>query len=662
MPLNLPDHGLSLYPIPKNGSTTLWMWGYLLRKGEECTENIYDNDWMYDGDSEAITMTVRRDPVDRFISGYRNSRDKRGLTLGFSEFVKRLPELMEADSSVAHHFKAQYEFFPEKPLRDHDYVFDFNDFNAIRAFLEHFTKTKLPDYHEQRSYFDDFTVSDEDLETIQNYYLNDYFEGFGELKDERNDSNGQPSKRLVTTAVIGKLDYQADRIVPSMRAYAKRLGADFELRTEFSEKSDYGNCPYYVAVDSIRKFTEQTQYEELLFLDADVLVLPDSPDIFGELGQDGVAVAADLYHKTQDTHFKDWLLENGQPLNAYTEGSPYYNSGVMVFRRAAAQTLNFDGPYPSCPWFDQDWLNLRLAQSGLRVKPLDRVWNFWPEGKVLADLEKGNFIHFVGPRKHLIGTYEARVATGQGDRNARVTYDEGRKFLILCREPDLKTKVLKAVLSKFGEVLVISDRLSEEERGMFYEDSLMNGFELMNYFGDQRKAVTAWERAWKHLSETVGDSVKPVWVVEDDVAGSEEYWEELIVSTEEVNADFSAFEIRTWEDDQHWEHWGLAAGYFNQLARSFNPLCRLSPRLIMAVLEFRRQHGRFCFLEVIFASLVREHGMSFFDWKKDELLESITTEFRYRPNVTSFERGLCHPVKNEELHREICGEGAHKRT
>ncbi|MDF1711326.1 MAG: hypothetical protein P1U90_03765 [Akkermansiaceae bacterium] len=117
MPLNLPDLNLSLYSIPKNGSTTLWMWGYLLQTGEECEKDIYANGWMFDGPPEAESLLVRRDPVERFISGYRNSRDKRGLEVGFSEFVRRFPELMASNREWAHHFRAQADFFPESPLR-----------------------------------------------------------------------------------------------------------------------------------------------------------------------------------------------------------------------------------------------------------------------------------------------------------------------------------------------------------------------------------------------------------------------------------------------------------------------------------------------------------------------------------------------------------------
>ena len=75
---------------------------------------------------------------------------------------------------------------------------------------------------------------------------------------------------------------------------------------------------------------------------------------------------------------------------------------------------------------------------------------------------------------------------------------------------------------------------------------------------------------------------------------------------------------------------------------------------MMGVPEFRRQHGRFCFLEVLFSLLVWEHGLSHFNWKKDALIAGGTTEFWYRPELVEYEEGICHSVKNELVHEEIC--------
>lgn len=603
---------------------------------------------MYEGEVQNETLIVGRDPVERFVSGYRNARDKRGLELDFAEFVQRFPELMAANRDWAHHFRAQWEFFPEHPLDQIDHVFDFGDFEEVRKFLEERAGKSLPRYHEQKSNFDDFTVTDQDVDLIQEYFLEDYLKGFGELYDCRN----KESRRLVATSVVGDLPF-ARETVPRIRKYAREIGADFRLVTRFENRDQYHGSAYYLAVDLLRRFSRQTEYEELLLLDADVLIGREVPDVFPDLHGAEIAWAADNCHETQDSHFKEWLEKNEFSMELHTPGGTYYNSGVILISLEGARKLDFSGPYPVCPWYDQDFLNLRICQAGLEVKQLDRSWNFWPEGQIYQDLAGGRFLHLVGPRKSLVSRYAARLEREKAEVET-VPFSAKRIFLLLCREPGPRVVNLSQVLSDFGKVLVISDTECGEELGLHLKDVEMHGFELMNFFEGQRKAVTAWERGWKLLAERLGEITGPVWFVEDDVAGGAEAWSELIEATERVDADFSACEIRSLEDDQGWKHWRKGAGFFQEPARSFNPLCRVSARLVLAVLEFRRQHGRFCFLEMIFASLVREHGLSYFDWKEDALLASTTEEFRYRPEVQCAGAGICHPVKDEAVHGALC--------
>jgi hypothetical protein len=103
---------------------------------------------------------------------------------GCLEFVKCLPELLPGDADLRHHFAPQSDYYPGNPLPEVDHVFDFEDFALIRAFLEERSGRSLPHYHEQMSYFQDFEVTDEEVELIQQYYLNDYVAGFGKILDD----------------------------------------------------------------------------------------------------------------------------------------------------------------------------------------------------------------------------------------------------------------------------------------------------------------------------------------------------------------------------------------------------------------------------------------------------------------------------------------------
>lgn len=185
MPVNFPDQGLSLFSIPKNSGTTLWMWSLFIRTGKKVVDaNIYDHGWMCDGDIEPESVMIRRDPVDRIISGYRNLRDKRGLWMEFGELVEKVPELIKSEWGNRHHFAPLSDYFPWMPLGKADHVFDFTDFGLVKEILEERCGISLPDYHAQKSKYDDFTVADAQVVLVQQYWVLDHVAGFGDVVDD----------------------------------------------------------------------------------------------------------------------------------------------------------------------------------------------------------------------------------------------------------------------------------------------------------------------------------------------------------------------------------------------------------------------------------------------------------------------------------------------
>jgi hypothetical protein len=120
------------------------------------------------------------------------------------------------------------------------------------------------------------------------------------------------------------------------------------------------------------------------------------------------------------------------------------------------------------------------------------------------------------------------------------------------------------------------------------------------------------------------------------------------------NADLSAIDLRTKRDDMHWPWWRYADDFFEEPCRGFQPLCRLSARLVRAVLDFRVRHGEFTFHEVLFASVARREGMSWLSWNCDAGFRHFVSRFRYRPEIREVAGGICHPVKNPAVHAAIC--------
>lgn len=165
---------------------------------------------------------------------------------------------------------------------------------------------------------------------------------------------------------------------------------------------------------------------------------------------------------------------------------------------------------------------------------------------------------------------------------------------------------------------------------------------------------TAWDLAWMKLRSTVGENPANVWLVEEEVAGNETEFSRLFKSTTEVDADLSCRDLASRAEDPHWPFWNQAALFFPYPCRSFNPICRLSSRLVSVVLEFQRQHRQFAFHETLFASLVAEHGFSFLDWSKDVETRVLFGPFRQTEEISSEESSICFPVRNDVLHARIC--------
>ena len=233
------------------------------------------------------------------------------------------------------------------------------------------------------------------------------------------------------------------------------------------------------------------------------------------------------------------------------------------------------------------------------------------------------------------------------------------RFLILTRETGDMAENLMSVLEPLGWVEVILDQppgasLAStliERRYIHLTDKEAAGY--AGLMSESFPKITAWSRAFAHLARTMGDE-EAIWFVEDDVAGDADSFAELVRATSVKAADLSALDIRTRHEDSQWPWWSYADGVFASPCRAFQPLCRLSGRLVRAVLDFQKRHQRLTFHEVLFASLAKDHGMTLLDWRRDETMKSFVADFHYRPDVESAHRGISHPVKDKDLHEAIC--------
>lgn len=298
-----------------------------------------------------------------------------------------------------------------------------------------------------------------------------------------------------------------------------------------------------------------------------------------------------------------------------------------------------------------EWLLMKwLEKNRVRVGFLDLVFQRVRANGHVAEMDR-----------------ELRVAGNEraDPQEAKAPDVPRERFLILAREAGSMAENLRKVLEPLGKVEVIVDRAfappdgcptSSIPAGHFIhipDDELAGHEGLMGRTADL-PPLTAWSRALAHLARTLEEH-ETVWFVEDDVAGDAESFAKLVQATRARAPDLAAWDILSKEEDPEWYFWTLAEGWFSDPCRAFQPLCSLSARLVLEILEFRNKNGGFIFHELLFGSLARSQGMSVLDFGRERECKDCFSTFVYRPEVNGVTRGIAHPVKDPHIHASICG-------
>lgn len=193
----------------------------------------------------------------------------------------------------------------------------------------------------------------------------------------------------------------------SQKRYAKRIGVDFLCRHSFNSNV------MELGIDRDKYFVKELLeiYDKVLYLDADVLIKKDSPDIFEQYQDDNnfivfnevscnnvemdipIQKAADKYKinwKKTDGHY-DWL-----------------NAGVMLFSKGHEKIMEYipeeffqlEG-YPLL--YDMAYMQFKIYKYGIPVTFMDRRFN-----TMIYFRDDGWFLHFanVHDRNERIKKYE----------------------------------------------------------------------------------------------------------------------------------------------------------------------------------------------------------------------------------------------------------------
>jgi hypothetical protein len=199
-------------------------------------------------------------------------------------------------------------------------------------------------------------------------------------------------RRAVIVIVRGRrAELESEITLPWTKAYAHRVGAECIVIGQSSTLPRQR-----LKYEALRV---AQSYDRILLLDADVIIRPDSPDLFNMVPSECLgAFPEGAYFPRQE-----WCQELGElyHLNGTLRPEEYFNSGVLIMSPATyalLQRLENDVIFGH-PQFEQGALNAWRVDLDIPLFALPPDMNYIPEAFFPADWRYGFFIHLAGSGK-----------------------------------------------------------------------------------------------------------------------------------------------------------------------------------------------------------------------------------------------------------------------
>lgn len=195
---------------------------------------------------------------------------------------------------------------------------------------------------------------------------------------------GPRSGRVVVTCGVGDLGREWLSVTgPVMERYAARVGADFDAIT--------GGGNGYPLWDKFKAADYLDRYDRVLFLDADVVLAPDTPDVFDIVPEGRLGLRDDWpYLVAADAEgARTWMYRETEVIRRAsgrpgTQPNTCYNTGVLVFDRVHRHLFTPPVvPLPAYHCTEQHWFNLNVLDAGIKVfeLPWELHWHPFADPK-----------------------------------------------------------------------------------------------------------------------------------------------------------------------------------------------------------------------------------------------------------------------------------------
>lgn len=230
-------------------------------------------------------------------------------------------------------------------------------------------------------------------------------------------------RHLVMTATDQGGRVMLNASIDLMQAYALRIGADFKC----IQHENHSESPL-IRPHAVKFYSglELDRYDRVLWIDADCLVSPHCPDLFGHVPPQYSFAAWCGEPEAFDPY---WELKRPQ----YRHG--YFNSGVVLssdprpFARGLEILLNSEHRLneheQAMAMGEQTPFNKAVHELEIPVFPLEIAWNFMLSPQVCADLgiattlETAHIVHCAGSSHLQVQDHRCRVSRAAGMRALR---------------------------------------------------------------------------------------------------------------------------------------------------------------------------------------------------------------------------------------------------
>ena len=180
---------------------------------------------------------------------------------------------------------------------------------------------------------------------------------------------------------------------PIMRGYANRIDAEVYVVS----KARYNHCHF----DKFRIYELLDRFDRILYMDSDILIHPDCPNLFEMVPPDKFGIfdegapSTEEERKTQQAAIEKASQEYEIPL---PERRDFYNAGLMVVSQCHKELFKAPEKIVFMEYGDQPLLNLRLLHSEHEVHDIGYKFNRMPymDSKVEEPRTDSYMIHYAG--------------------------------------------------------------------------------------------------------------------------------------------------------------------------------------------------------------------------------------------------------------------------